>query len=61
MTVFTLVVLSGNAAFDDDPVAAVVSILENTITQLNAGRCDALIQDVNGNTVGSWDLNTRKE
>jgi hypothetical protein len=58
---FTLEIKMDNAAFQDDPmgelsqtIKEVAEILPNSSE--NIRRCSGKIKDVNGNTVGEWEV-----
>ena len=55
---FTLNLQSDNAAFTEDPGTEVARILREAADRLEAGQEDANCRDINGNTVGSFYLDT---
>lgn len=60
---FTLTIESNNAAMVDGdvydgPAWATAALLEHAAASLRAGNSGGTLRDVNGNSVGSWELTT---
>lgn len=51
---FTIKINMENSAFEDNPQAEVIRILQDIIVKLESGRDYGNIFDVNGNKVGAW-------
>lgn len=52
---------SGNAAAVEDPRGSVIATLKEIIKDLESGTDDALIFDLNGNSIGEWSLDIEEE
>lgn len=61
MNAFTLNLTCGNAAFEGDPRPEIVRILRSVITDLENGGGSNTLRDINGNTVGNFDLYVEEE
>lgn len=50
-----------NAAFDDEPMTEVARILRDLATKCETGACrdNGDLRDINGNTVGVYNVNAR--
>lgn len=46
-----------NAAFDGRPASELIRILQEIIKRVRTGDSDFSVQDINGNTVGSFNIN----
>lgn len=55
---FSLTIESNNAAMVDDTVGELVILLDRTARDLRDDRTSGTLLDVNGNSVGTWDLTT---
>lgn len=53
---FNLIIATGNAAFEDMPREEVARILRSVADQLESGREGGFTRDINGNSVGTWNL-----
>lgn len=54
---FTLKLETGNAAFDDAAPAEIARILRDTAARIEfKGDTGGKLRDINGNTVGEWEL-----
>lgn len=47
---------TGNAAFDDDPAHECSRVLQHIRERLALGQVEGKCIDINGNTIGSWEL-----
>jgi hypothetical protein len=47
---------TGNAAFEDYAEQEVSRILKEIADKVENGSTDGKIRDINGNTIGEWDL-----
>lgn len=59
---FVLTLHMSHAAFDDAPISELTRVLRDLADRLDSGNADydgAFILDVNGNTVGRYDFETR--
>lgn len=54
-------ITSGNAAFQDDPTSEVSRILCEIAGKIDSGRFHGSCIDINGNTVGKWNLDIEEE
>lgn len=55
---FTLTIETDNQAFVDFPVGSTREALDTVNMKMFFGQRSGIIKDVNGNTVGSWELVT---
>ena len=53
---FTLTIETGNSAFDGDPAPELARIIALAAGNIAAGVTGAYVHDINGNTVGRWDI-----
>lgn len=53
---FVLTIRMENAAFDPDPQWEVARILRDVVEKIDRGRTDGPILDINGNTVGKFEM-----
>lgn len=53
---FTLTMATENAAFEDMPEYEVARILRKVADQIEDGDTTGRVRDINGNTVGAYDL-----
>jgi len=53
---FRLQIETGNAAFHEDGAGEISRILENVAERVKNGDHTGIVRDVNGNTVGSFEL-----
>lgn len=58
---FTLTIKTENEAFGDSPAHEVARILRQIANRLEDGTDSAKVMDVNGNSVGHFDLTTEQE
>jgi hypothetical protein len=54
---FSLIIATDNAAFDDAEASETARILRAVADYLESGYLDGKARDANGNTVGEWRLN----
>lgn len=55
---FRFEIQTGNAAFTDQPGFEIARLLRQAAENVEAGALSAQVADINGNTVGSWWLDT---
>ena len=53
---FTVRIDTDNAAFEDYPTEEVARILDRIAGDLREGEESGVCRDINGNTVGGWEL-----
>jgi hypothetical protein len=53
---FTIDISTGNGAFDDDAGAEVARILRDVADRIERGTATGKVFDINGNRVGSFEL-----
>lgn len=53
---FVLTIETGNAAFEDDPLAEVARLLAVAASLCEGGTSDGLLLDINGNAVGTFGM-----
>lgn len=51
---FTMSILTDNAAFDDEPATEIARILQVVATRMLAGYTEGACMDINGNRVGEY-------
>ena len=53
---FTLKMSTDNAAFEPEPSGEIMRILKNIHHSISEGAKDGTCRDINGNTVGKWEI-----
>lgn len=61
MNTFSMNLICDHAAFEGDPRPEIVRILQAVISDLEYGGNSKTLHDVNGNTVGNYDLYVKDE